>query len=123
MQALEVLEERLLVDMIISAAENDWFDFGGRALLLPKFAGAIKAKGILSIFLYAEHETIINHLAVNKKWRQRPTYTLAAEKSLDGKGWIANAEKHRNERLQTFIQHADIIIATDTKSPKKLFKK
>ncbi len=49
--AMRDLEERLLVDMIESASDNDWFDFGGRALLLPKVVEAIKKNQITIVFL------------------------------------------------------------------------
>ena len=76
---------------------------------------AVEAKGIIPIFLYAEPETILKRLEENEGWRQRPTYMLAAEKSPDGKGWMANAEMHRKERLETFIKNAAIIISVDEK--------
>jgi shikimate kinase len=111
--AMRSLEEALLVNMIESASENDWLDFGGRALLLPKVVEAVKKKGIVIIFLSAKHETIIDRLGKNEEWRFRPTYALAAEKSTDGKGWIANAIKHRQERFEKFTKLAEIIISID----------
>lgn len=122
LSAMVVLEELLLLDIIESASESDWLDFGGRALLLPKITDALKAKGIVTIFLYAEHETILKRLSKNEQWRQRPTYVLAAEKSTDGKGWIKNAKIQRKKRLQRFINNADIIIEVDSKSPQEIVR-
>lgn len=115
--ALRSLEEALLVNMIESAAENDWLDFGGRALLLPRVIDAVKKQGIVIIFLSAKHETILSRLGENEEWRLRPTYQLAAEKSTDGKGWVANAVKHREERVEKFTKTADIIISVDFSEP------
>lgn len=111
--AMRDLEERLLVDMIESASENDWLDFGGRALLLPKVIESVKRNKIKLIFLSATHETILKRLENNAEWQERPTYALAAERSSDGKGWITNAIKHRDERLEHFMQMADIIISVE----------
>lgn len=112
--AMRDLEERLLVDMINCASEHDWLDFGGRALLLPKVLEAVKKNQIMVIFLSAKHETILKRLEKNDEWRQRPTYALATEKSTDGKGWIANAIKHREERVEHFTKMADRIISIET---------
>lgn len=108
--ALRRLEEALLVNMIASASENDWLDFGGRALLLPKVVEAVKKQGIAIIFLSASHDTILRRLGENEAWRLRPSYALATEKSSDGKGWVANAAKHREERVEIFTKMADIMI-------------
>lgn len=115
--AIRDLEERFLIDIIESSKECDWLDFGGRALLLPEVVRAVKAKKIMTVFLYAEHETIIERLRENEGWRQRPTYMLAAEAGSDGTGWMMNAKIHRDERLQIFIENADIVITVDDKSP------
>ena len=112
--AMRDLEGLLLVDMIETASENDWLDFGGRALLLPKVIEAVKKNEIMVIFLSAEHETILRRLEKNAEWQQRPTYALAAERSTDGKGWIANAVKHREERVEHFAQMADITISVES---------
>ena len=112
--AMRDLEERLLVDMIESASENDWLDFGGRALLLPKVIEAVKKNKIMVVFLSAKHETILKRLEKNEEWQQRPTYALAAERSTDGKGWITNAVKHREERIEHFTRMADIIISVES---------
>lgn len=111
--AMRSLEEQLLINMIDSSTENDWLDFGGRALLLPKVVEAVKRQGITIIFLSATHETILQRLGTNEEWRQRPTYALASEKSADGKGWMSNAIKHREERFEKFTQMANIIISVD----------
>ncbi len=115
------LEERLLIDMIASSKENDWFDFGGRALLLPGVIEAVKAKKIIPVFLYAEHETILKRLPENDGIRKRPTYALAAEQSPDGTGWIRNAELHREQRLEAFTKNATIIVSVE-KNPTDLLE-
>jgi shikimate kinase len=111
--AFRDLEERFLIDIIESSHENDWFDFGARALTLPGVVKAVEAKKTVPIFLYAEHETIIARLEKDEGWKQRPTYMNAAEKSSDGQGWKTNAEMHRKDRLAKYIELSAITISVE----------
>lgn len=111
--ALSDLEERFLVDTITSSDEKDWFDFGARALLLPGVIKAIEAKKIVPVFLYAEHETILERLEKEDGWKQRPTYANAATNSSDGQGWKNNAEFHRKTRLEKYVELAKIIVSVE----------
>jgi shikimate kinase len=110
------LEASLLINIINSSQENDWLDLGGRAPLLPGVAEALKAKGIILILLDAKHETILERLRKDGELQKRPTYKDAAEKSADGMGWIANAERHRDERLEKYRQSATITITVERSS-------
>src|ERR1700730_15781722 len=62
------LEELFLLDIFKSSNENDWLDFGGRALMYPNVVKTLRDKNIIFIFLYAEPETIISHLNEHEGW-------------------------------------------------------
>lgn len=111
--ALQELEESLLVNIVDTATENDWFDLGGRAFKMPRVMKALADKKIIPVLLDAKPETINTRLAKDEGWRQRPSYAMAAEQSIDGQGWKINAENHRKERLEQLRQSAAIVVSAE----------
>lgn len=112
------LEAMFVEDILKNSSQQDWFDLGGKAPLRNSIKNTLNDHQIVPIFLYAEHETILQRLA-NGVWKKRSNYLAAGEAKIDS-GWNILAEQHRKERLEKYIDTSTIIVEVE-KNPEDAF--
>jgi shikimate kinase len=107
------LEAMFVADIMAQAKSDEWFDLGGKAPLRQVVGESLYKERIVPIFLYAEHETVVQQLAANDTWKKRSNYYNAGVN-----GWQDLAKQHREERLAKYCERAVIIIAVDADADK-----
>lgn len=110
------LEEMFVADIMRNAESADTlFDLGGKAPLRTGVIDSLRARRIIPIFLYAEHETIVARLRLDDNWKKRGNYLITG-----ALGWESLARQHREERLTRYINNALIVISVDALTPAQL---
>lgn len=100
------LEEMFICDLLeTNKDEQLMFDLGGKAPLRENTFFALQKSKIVTILIYPDVATVINHLAHNEEWKKRSNYLSAGES-----GWRDLVQKHYEERLPLYQSNASIII-------------
>lgn len=92
-------------------------DLGGKMFLNDKVRQTLKSKGIVSIYLYADKDTIRKHLLKNDNWTKRSNYRNAGEK-----GWRDLVDQHYLERTDDMRNLTSVAIDVSNKSSQDMAK-
>lgn len=111
------LEELFVIDIINNAQAHEFLDLGGKVPLRKSIATALKASGIILVYLQVNAQTIESHLSVADNGKTRGMYKLAEEQ---GNGWRNLALQQRQERVARYQRVADIVIDADNKTAMEL---
>lgn len=99
------LEEMFICDLLKTTDEQILLDLGGKAPLRKNTLFALQQSRIVTILIYPDIATVIDHLAHNEEWKKRSNYLLAGES-----GWRDLVKQHYRERLPSYLSNAKIAI-------------